>query len=392
LSLTRRMAQVQMMKGASRATVRPSRTAVCAFALQRTQAKSAVPKSLAAGLLASSGFLQSSAARAAEADQLDTTVESVVGAVKATGEVVKAGISTIQTGVKILKDGYDVAAPIAKQAVDTVAPVVVEAAKKTVELAQPAIDAAAPAISNTVSDVLESTGVDLSAVTNAAGTVGDVAGTAVSAATPVARGVVEALATSDPLTLGEYALGAVALYYLTPLVFGLFRGFAGEVTAAVALDTVVNDPSAVLIDVRAAREKEASGVPDVPGAASSKVLEVEFAALEDKKLRSQLKDPSFIEAQTTALQIASLRRIGTGSKVILLDRYGPQAEAVARELAKKGYSRVYIVSGGFDGRAGWIQSKLQIKPFTATNLTFAAPAFGARTGTTSTRRLPAPRA
>jgi hypothetical protein len=67
---------------------------------------------------------------------------------------------------------------------------------------------------------------------------------------------------------------------------------------------------------------------------------VEFAALEDKKLRSQLKDPNFIEAQTTALQIASLRRINTGSKVILLDRYGGQAESVAKELAKKGYSKV----------------------------------------------------
>jgi rhodanese-related sulfurtransferase len=213
-------------------------------------------------------------------------------------------------------------------------------------------------------------------------------------------------------------------------------GYAGELSAAVALDTVVNDASAVLIDIRPAREKEASGVPDVPGAASSKVrlpapnsrgrsadaalcaararnpaaprkamcwclsrrsrarpvqvLEVEFAALEDKKLRSQLKDPSFIEAQTTALQIASLRRIGTGSKVILLDRYGPLAQAVARELNRKGYNRVFVVGGGFDGRAGWIQSKLQIKPFTSTALTFSAPAFG-RTGTTSTRRLPAPR-
>lgn len=76
---------------------------------------------------------------------------------------------------------------------------------------------------NTVSDVLESTGVDLSAVSNAAGTVSDVAGTAVSAATPLARSVAEALASSDPLTLGEYALGAVALYYLTPAFFGLFR-------------------------------------------------------------------------------------------------------------------------------------------------------------------------
>lgn len=43
--------------------------------------------------------------------------------------------------------GYDVAAPLAKQAVDTVTPAVVEAARKTVELAQPALEAAAPAFS-----------------------------------------------------------------------------------------------------------------------------------------------------------------------------------------------------------------------------------------------------
>ncbi|KAG2451346.1 hypothetical protein HYH02_003950 [Chlamydomonas schloesseri] len=375
------------LANAPRLAARPARSGVKVFAQQRTQAKTAVPKTLAAGLVASSVLLQASAARA---DELDTTVESVIGAVKATGEVVKTGITAIQTGVKVLKDGYDVAAPIAREVVDTVAPVVVEAAKKTVELASPAIEAAAPAITNTVSDVLESTGVDLSAVSKTAGTVGDVAGSAVSVATPVARGLVDLLAASDPVTLGEYALGAVALYYISPLFFGAFRGYAGDMTAAVALDTVVNDPSSVLIDIRAIREKEASGVPDVPGGASSKVLEVEFAALEDKKLRSQLKNPQDIEAQTTALQIASLRRINSSTKVILLDRYGALAEAVARELAKKGYGKVYVVVGGFDGRNGWIQSKLQIKPYTATALTFSAPAFG-RTGTTSTRRLPAPR-
>lgn len=73
---------------------------------------------------------------------------------------------------------------------------------------------------------------------------------------------------------------------------------------------------------------------------TAQVLEVEFAALEDKKLRSQLKNPQDIEAQTTALQIASLRRIGSSTKVVLLDRYGPQAEAVAKELSKKGYGKV----------------------------------------------------
>ncbi|GFR43580.1 hypothetical protein Agub_g4677 [Astrephomene gubernaculifera] len=386
------MATMQTMKGASRAAVRPSRSAVRVFAQQRTQAKIAAPKTLSVGLLASSVLLQASAARAAEADQLDSTVDTVIGAVKATGEVVKAGLTTLQSGVQVIKEGYEVAAPYAKQAVDTVAPVVVDAAKKTVELTQPALEAAAPAISNTVTDVLQSTGLDLSAVSRTAGSVTQAAGSAVSAASPLLRRGLEFLAASDPVTLGEYALGAVALYFITPALFGAMRGYAGELTAAVALDTVVNDASSVLIDIRPAREKEASGVPDVPGAAANKVLEVEFAALEDKKLRSQLKDPGYIESQTTALQIAALRRINTASKIILLDRYGPNAEAVARELAKKGYGRVFVVSGGFDGRAGWIQSKLQIKPFTATSLTFAAPSFGRSGSTTSTRRLPAPRA
>jgi hypothetical protein len=45
------------------------------------------------------------------------------------------------------------------------------------------------------------------------------------------------------------------------------------------------------------REKEASGLADVPGGAKGKLLEVEFAFTEDKKLRGQLRDPNAIEAQ-----------------------------------------------------------------------------------------------
>lgn len=54
--------------------------------------------------------------------------------------------------------------------------------------------------------------------------------------------------------LAEYGLGAVALYYLTPALLGGFvgslRGFAGEVTAAQALDLLASDGSALLIDIR----------------------------------------------------------------------------------------------------------------------------------------------
>ena len=40
------------------------------------------------------------------------------------------------------------------------------------------------------------------------------------------------------------------------------------------------------------REKEASGLADVPGGAKGKLLEVEYAFTEDKKLRGQLRDPA----------------------------------------------------------------------------------------------------
>lgn len=56
------------------------------------------------------------------------------------------------------------------------------------------------------------------------------------------------------VVLAEYGVGAVALYYLAPLLLGSFfgslRGFAGEVTAAQALDMVGSDGSTVIIDIR----------------------------------------------------------------------------------------------------------------------------------------------
>lgn len=56
------------------------------------------------------------------------------------------------------------------------------------------------------------------------------------------------------VVLAEYGLGAAALYYLAPALLGGFvgslRGFAGEVTAAQALDLVGSDGGAVLIDIR----------------------------------------------------------------------------------------------------------------------------------------------
>lgn len=121
----------------------------------------------------------------------------------------------------------------------------------------------------------------------------DTTGKAITAATPVVNNFAKFVSSNDPVTLGEYALGAVALFYLLPPVLGLFggslRGFAGEITAAQVLDSL-NDGSCVLIDIRSQKEKESSGVPDVPGSVSSRCLEVEFAGTQLAKLSGERAD------------------------------------------------------------------------------------------------------
>lgn len=49
------------------------------------------------------------------------------------------------------------------------------------------------------------------------------------------------------------------------------RGYSDDLPSAAALNTLVNEGEAVLIDIRSSKEKEASGVPDLPSSATSKV-------------------------------------------------------------------------------------------------------------------------
>jgi hypothetical protein len=49
--------------------------------------------------------------------------------------------------------------------------------------------------------------------------------------------------------------------------------------------------------------------------------------------------------QITALQIAALKKIGRGSKILLVDRYGNASKAVAKELSRRGFGRVFVVAG-----------------------------------------------
>ncbi|KAF6254588.1 hypothetical protein COO60DRAFT_1703264 [Scenedesmus sp. NREL 46B-D3] len=374
-------------------------TCVRVQAVQERQSSSAgraVLSSLAGSVLLAQPAL-------AQEDAVDSAVANLTEAVKAAGQGVKAALDLVGAGVKIAQEGYEVAAPVIKRGVDAVTPVVSEAVKVTTETAAPLLSRATPVVKDSLQSAINSVGVDVESFSRTSETVTKTANEGATAAQPFISKALTFLTTTDPVLLAEYGLGAVGLYYLAPLLagglFGSLRGFAGEVTAAQALDLVGSDGSAVIIDIRTEREKEAAGLADVPGSAKGKLLEVEFAFTEDKKLRGQLRDANAIEAQITALQIAALKKIGRGSKIVLLDRYGNASKAVAKELSRRGFGRVFVVAGGFDGRGGWVQSKLLVKP-TASMFSGVPssplPASLARTLSTRTdssrgrRALPAP--
>lgn len=333
------------------------------------RAPAAAKKQQSLALSATAALLATpvSPAFAANADTdaaVDSAIATAVDAVRAAGGAVKTGAEVLAAGFKALQQGYEVAAPVVKQAADLAAPALREAR----DLAAPVVAQAAPAVSGALSSAVKATGVDVNALGGVARDAADLATAGAAAATPALGKVAAFLADKDPLTLGEYGLGATAAAYLAPALGGALagglRGYAGDLTPVQALDALANEGGAVLVDVRSSRDKESQGLPEVASSASGRVLEVEFATTDDRKLRSSLRDPAGIELKVTALQIAGLKRVSKGARVIVLDRSGGQAKAVARELARLGFGKAFVVQGGFDS---WIRSKLLVKP--------AAPAF-----------------
>lgn len=60
----------------------------------------------------------------------------------------------------------------------------------------------------------------------------------------------------------------------------------------------------------------------------------------------------------TIIQIAALKKVKKGTRVLLLDKNGGVAKDVAKGLNARGYKKVYVIDGGFNG---WTSSKLQTR-------------------------------
>ena len=65
-----------------------------------------------------------------------------------------------------------------------------------------------------------------------------------------------------------------------------------------------------------------------------------------------------MEANLTALKVASLKGVKKGTKVLILDANGGgDATKVAKALASQGFGKTFVVQGGFNG---WANAGLAI--------------------------------
>ncbi len=55
------------------------------------------------------------------------------------------------------------------------------------------------------------------------------------------------------------------------------------------------------------------------------------------------------DSQVTAEEVASLKKVGKGSTLLLLDNNNGRAKDVAKRLASKGFRRAFTVANGFKG-------------------------------------------
>ncbi len=75
-----------------------------------------------------------------------TSLRSLTCMPQSVGVTARSALEVVQSGLKVVKDGYDVAAPYVKQGVDAVSPVVQEAVKVTKEKAGPVLEQAVPVV------------------------------------------------------------------------------------------------------------------------------------------------------------------------------------------------------------------------------------------------------
>jgi len=307
-------------------------------------------------------------------------VEKTINQVQETGSsVFDATQRVFQVVGDALKPALDTALPIAKQA-----------GEEALKLASPAFSEA----SKKAQEAMQSSGIDAEPVFNAAKTVTDVAQQttkAIEDAKPIASSTMETISSADPSVVVVAAGAAFIAYLLIPPVWSAisfnFRGYKGDLTPAQTLDLLCSK-NYLMVDIRSEKEKEKAGIPRLPSNAKNSMIAIPLEELPNK-VKGIVRNSKRVEAEIAALKISYLKRINKGSNIIIMDSYSDSAKIVAKTLKVLGFKNCWIVTDGFSGGRGWLQSRLGTDSY---NFSFAqvlspsriipaASRFGTRSGT-----------
>lgn len=302
--------------------------------------------------------------RASSAEGIvDSVSEGVVNATQTTADTLKQGFAAVDKATSFAADAYAKISPSLSKVTKAVSPIVEDAFEKTKPLASSLVSEVSRGTSNATSKVvsgassaLQDAGVSNDAIKSVESAVSG----AYSTAKPLASSFVDFVAGADPITLFEYSAAAVAFSIAFPAISSAIlrglRGYAGNTSPAIVLDRLSTGSQVALVDIRSTREKEASGIPDMRD--KSKYIQLEFATLEDGRLRRELKDIGSLEVTMTALQIAALKKVSKKTEIYIMDKNGSIGGSVARKVASKGFSKVHVVRGGF---SAWLKYGLPIR-------------------------------
>lgn len=277
---------------------------------------------------------------ASSLDKAEGTIEQIQNISSKVVDIIKALSET-------LKPGVDAALPVlqsaSEEALKVVSPVVSDASKQAKE-------------------ALQSAGVDPSPAITVAKTVVDAAGQTakiVEGAKPIASATIEKI-TSDPSVIVVSAGALFIAYLLVPPIwsvisFGL-RGYKGNLSPAQVLD-LISTQNHVIIDIRSEKDKNKAGTPRLPSNAKSKLIPIPLEDL-PSKIKGMVRNPKKAQADIAALKISYLKRISKGSNIIIMDSYCDEAKIVAKTLTSLGFNNCWIMTDGFSGGKGWLQSRL----------------------------------
>ena len=73
--------------------------------------------------------------------------------------------------------------------------------------------------------------------------------------------------------------------------------------------------------------------------------------------------PLDVDATAFDVRLAGLRLDHPGKRIVLIDRTGAQAIAVAQKLAGRGWRELAGVRGGMLGPGGWLAEKLPVMAY-----------------------------